>query len=488
MIERAECGHLSESIGELVTALESFNRFEGPDMAGPQRASWSALLDQPLPERGHGLKRVLAALQDVVIPNGLRTGAPGFAGWVTTAPTTSGAVAAMSAIVAGSMRTWITSYNHVEGLALRWLAELLGIDDRLQGLFVSGGSGANLVALGAARQYALEQRGIDPARDGMPEATRCRVYASAEVHHTIFRAAGVLGIGRRNVVQLPVDDEMRIQLDSLEESLDRDMRAGLIPVAVVANAGTVNTGAVDPIGPLSEIARRRNIWLHVDGAYGLFGRLDPRVAPLFAGLEQADSAVVDPHKWLAAPPGSGAVFVRDETLQQRAFTMEPADYAEGSMVKGEIKSTFDSPGKAYLQMGLEMSAQSRGVAVWAILKEIGAQGMRERVTRHNDFARRVFELATADERLEPLHRPTLSICCYRYVVPGANETALDALNADIAQHLRIEGIVPSATRVRGNYAIRPCFINPRTTLDDVERMVARTREIGDALVKAVPVG
>jgi aromatic-L-amino-acid/L-tryptophan decarboxylase len=163
--------------------------------------------------------------------------------------------------------------------------------------------------------------------------------------------------------------------------------------------------------------------------------------------------------------------------------MEPADYAEGAMVEGEIKSTFDSLGDDYMQMGPEMSAPSRGVVIWAILKEIGMEGVRDRVSRHCSFARRVFELASADERLEPLLRPTLSICCYRYRMPGKSESVLDELNTQIAQQLRIEGIVPSTTRVAGKYAIRPCFINPRTTSAEVEHMVARTRAIGDELMK-----
>ena len=339
------------------------------------------------------------------------------------------------------------------------------------------------MTLGAARQYAFEQLGIDPARDGMPEMRRWRLYASSEVYHAIFRAAGILGLGRRNVSLIPVDAEMRIDVAALETTLDRDASAGLVPIALVANAGTTNTGAVDPIAQMVEVARRRKIWLHVDGAYGLFGRLDPRVAPLYDRVEEADSVVVDPHKWLAAPVGSGAIFVRDRGLQERAFTMEPADYAEGAMVRGEVNSTFDHLGDDYLQIGPEMSAQSRGVAVWAILKEIGADGVRDRVARHCSFARRVFDLASADERLEPLSQPTLSICCYRYRAPDVSENALDDLNADIAQRLRMESIVPSTTRVAGKYAIRPCFINPRTTIVDVERMVARTRAIGDALTK-----
>ncbi len=482
--ERAECERLAPYIDALLPALEKFNRFDGPDLAGPERVNWRGLLDQPLPKRAQGLEPVLQDLQKIIIPNGLRIGAPCFAAWVTTAPTTAGALASVAATVSGAQRYMVTPYNFLETVALRWLRELLGIDPKFQGLFVSGGSIANLVALGAARQYAFEQLGTDPARDGMPDTHRWRLYASTEVHHSVFRAAGILGIGRRNVSQIPVDAEMRIDLTALEATLDRDVAAKLVPIALVANAGTTNTGAIDPIAQMVAIARRRKIWLHVDGAYGLFGKLDPRVAALFDGVEQADSVIIDPHKWLAAPTGTGVVFVRDHALQERAFTMEPADYAEGAMVEGEIKSTFDSLGDDYLQIGPEMSAPSRGVAVWAILKEIGAEGVRDRVSRHCSFARRVFELASADERLEPLSRPTLSICCYRYRAPSTSETMLDELNAEIAQRLRIEGIVPSTTRVAGKYAIRPCFINPRTTVVEVEQMVARTRAIGDELLKA----
>ena len=335
--EHAECERLAHYVNALLPALERFNNFAGPDLAGPRRAKWRALLDQPLPEHAQGLESVLSDLREIVIPNGLRIGGPSFAGWVTTAPTTAGTVASLAATVGGAQRYWETAYNFLETVALRWLCKLLGLNSRFQGLFVSGGSVANLVALGAARQYAFERLGIDPARDGMPDQHRWRLYASSEVHHCVLRAAGILGIGRRNVSQIPVDAELRIDLAALEAALDRDAAANLVPIAIVANAGTTNTGAVDPIAQVAAVARRRKIWLHVDGAYGLFGRLDPRVASLFDGVEEADSVVVDPHKWLAAPAGSGVVFVRDHALQERAFAMEPADYAEGSLVEGEGK-------------------------------------------------------------------------------------------------------------------------------------------------------
>lgn len=302
------------------------------------------------------------------------------------------------------------------------------------------------------------------------------------MHHVVTRAAGVLGLGRDAVVQIPVDDGGRIELGALRRALEEGRSNDAVPVALVASAGTVNTGAVDPIAEMADLAGEFGTWLHVDGAYGLFGRLDDRVAPLFDGLERADSAVVDPHKWLAAPVGIGAVFVRDRGLLGRAFTLEPASYLEGAVEdSAEPSSPFDSFGEVFHDFNLDQSAPSRGVVVWAILREIGADGLRDRIRRHNGFARHLAELVTADDRLELLAGPTLSICCFRY--RGAlrvDEATLDRLNAEIVRRLRAEtAFVPSTTRVAGRLAIRPCYINPRTTLADVEGLARAVRAIGD---------
>jgi len=220
----------------------------------------------------------------------------------------------------------------------------------------------------------------------------------------------------------------------------------------------------------------------VDGAYGLFGKLDPRVAPLYRGLERADSIAVDPHKWMAAPVGCGTVFVRDRALLGRAFTMEPAEYLEGAATAGETESPFDNFGEQYHNFNVEQSAPSRGAQVWAILREIGAEGMRARVIRHNDFARHLAARVEHLDRLELLAKPTLSICCFRYRPAQRDEPALDALNTEIARRLRAEGnYVPSTTRVAGKLALRPCYVNPRTTLAEVEGLVKRVQEIGDEL-------
>lgn len=486
-IDAAETGRLREAVEHLLPALEAFNRFQGPDDAARRRERWWAALHEPLPQRGAGLDAIVHQLAETVIPNGLRNGAPGFTGWITTAPTTSGTVAALAATVAGSQRWWVQAFNLLETVGLSWLADLLNIPRSWQGTFTTGGSTANLVALGAARQAAFERRGIDPARDGLT-GVPARIYSSTEVHHVVNRAAAVLGLGRGSLSLVPVDDAGRLDATQLRRHLEADAASGVVPIAIVATAGTVNTGAIDPIAPLADLASEFETWLHVDGAYGLFGLLDERVAPLYEGLERANSVAVDPHKWLATPVGCGATFVSDRALLGRAFTLEPAEYLEGAVVTDEEppESPFDSFGELYHDFNLDQSAPSRGVMVWAVLKEIGAAGMRDRVRRHMGFARHLADLVREDERLELLAEPTLSICCFRYRSPGADAPALDELNADIARRLRAEtGLTPSTTRIGGTkLAIRPCYVNPRTTIVEVNALAAAVREIGDRLARS----
>jgi aromatic-L-amino-acid decarboxylase len=484
--DAAETGRLRASIEALLPSLERFARFSDQDRAARDRPVWQAELERSLPAEGAGLDQLLGELSEVVVPHGERIGAPGFSGWVVNAPTTAGIATSLAANVAGSQRWSVQSFNYLEELGLRWLAELLGLPAAWQGVFVSGGSIANLIGLGAARQHAYEQLGVDPARDGIAGAPPLRVYACEEVHHCVLRAAGVLGIGRRNVVTLPPAADGRADVAVLRAAIEADRRRGLVPMAVVASAGTVNTGVVDPIAELAGLAEEHGSWLHVDGAYGLWGRLDERVAPLYDGLERAGSVVVDPHKWLAVPVGVGAAFVRDRGVLGRAFTQEAAAYIEGAAdEENEAVSPFDSLGIQFHDYTLELSAPSRGALVWATLREIGANGMRDRVVRHNGFARRLAGLVEADERLELALPPTLSICCFRYVAPGLDGPALDELNARIAAALRADGLViPSTTTVAGRYVIRPCFVNPRTTASDVDVLAREVRRHGDALSAA----
>ena len=479
--DHADSENLKAAIEAILPALEDFNRFGGKDASSRER-DWKSELEERLPEKGVGLEGVLGVLANTVIPNGLRTGMPGFSGWVTTPPTSSATAAALAGLVAGSQRWWLQSFNTLELVALEWLKELLGFPMEWQGTFNSGGSVANLIGIAAGRQYAFERIGIDPAQDGLPPDTRWRVYASEEIHHVVHRSAAILGLGRSSLAHIPVDDEFRIDLRALESTLKADMEAGVLPIAIVATAGTVNTGAIDPLDAIADLADEYNTWFHVDGAYGGFGLLDERVASLFKGIERADSVAVDPHKWMAIPIGCGSTFVRDPELMGRAFNLGEAEYLEGAAVEGQAHSTFDNFGELFHHFNLEQSSPSRGARVWAVLKEIGKEGMRARVVRHNSFARSLAELVKADDHLELLSEPVLSICCFRYHASGMKDEELNDLNTAIAARLRAEGqYVPSTTILNEQLAIRPCYINPRTTQAEVAGLAQRVREIGDEM-------
>jgi aromatic-L-amino-acid decarboxylase len=444
----------------------------------------------PLPEDGVGIDAVLQTLVDEVVPYGNRQGAPGFTGWVVNEPTTAGVAATLAATVSGAGRGAMQAHNLLEGVALRWLAELLELPASWSGVLVSGGATANLIGLGAARQHAYERLGHDVATEGLPPATP-RVYASVEAHHVVHRACAVLGLGRQAIRFVDVDENGRIDPRALAAAVAADKRSGALPVAIVASAGTVNAGVIDPLAAIADVADAEEVWLHVDGAYGLYGKLDERVAGRYAGIERAGSVVVDPHKWLAAPVGIGAAFVRDRDLLVRAFRHDDAPYLDrfrGSD-EDEIVSQFDRPGVPFRDLGLELTAPSRGTLVWATLLEIGARGMRERVRRHRDYAARLADLVRLDERLELVQEPELSICVFRYVAPGLDEPALDELTGRIATRLRAEGrTVPTTTTVRGHHVLRPCFINPRTPIELVDELARSVRRIGDEEAARRPAG
>lgn len=475
--DQAECGNLGRWLAQLGAELDRYLKFEHPDaMQAPDR--WRSALEQPLPERGAGIAAVMDEIGRYLIPNGSQIPNPGSTAFITTGATSVGALATLAGAVASPQRLGLTAFSFLEELSLQWLAELFELPPGMQGLYSSGGSVANLVALGAARQAAFEGIGVDPADDGLDRPSR--IYASAASHHTIRRAAAVLGMGRKAVVMVPTDRLGRMIAQQLRRHLERDAGTGLLPVAVVANAGTTNAGAIDDLRALGEIAHEHGLWFHVDGAYGLPGILDPRLRPLYDGLALADSVVVDPHKWLGAPVGIGATFVRDRSLLNRAFTQMAADYLEGACSEDEIHHSMDGLGIPYADFGVELSAPSRGAVVWALLREIGRDGLRERVCRHNAMARHVARRAALHPELEVVQAPTLSICCFRYVGGAADD--LNGLNQRIHRELVHRGRnMPSTTLINDRLAIRPCFVGARTTMRHADALVDEVIEIGRAL-------
>ena len=480
--DRAETDRLQELLARVGAALDEFLKFEQDD-AYSRRQIWAAALERPVPQQGVGIDEVCRELVEQVIPNGSSAVKGGFTGYIMTGATSASAIASTASGIAAPQRYQLNAFNLLEELSLDWLAQMFELGD-MKGVYSSGGSVANLVALGAARQSAFEKAGRDPARDGVDRAVG--IYASSECHRTIQRAGGVLGIGRRAIRSVACDDSGRMRVDALRAAIEQDLAADILPMAIVANAGSTNTGAIDPLQAIGEVAREFDVWFHIDGAYGLPGILDERLRDLYRGLEFADSVIVDPHKWLGAAIGVAATFVHDRSLLERAFTQEPADYLEGSIDQDEavpeIRHSMDHFGIPYFNYGVELSSPCRGVAVWALIREIGVDGMRERIRRHNDMARELAEISRRHEKLELLLEPTLSICCFRYVSPAA--TDLDQLNRRLCRRLvRENEYLPSTTRVHGKLALRPCFLGARTERSQLDGMVAAIVRIGDELLR-----
>lgn len=479
--DKAEVGRLGNLLSQIGLSLDEYLKFDQPD-ALQNEASWKAALDIPLPEKGIGIDRVTRELVEKVIPNGSPVTNPGFTSYITTGPTTASTLASTAANIASPQRYLGTAFNFLEELSLDWLAEMFGLEN-MKGIYSSGGSVANLIALGAARQSAFEKTGRDPARDGVNRAVG--VYASKECHHTIQRSGGVLGIGRRAIKLIDCDSQCRMKIDALQAAIEQDLKNDILPMAIVANAGTTNTGAIDPLKDIGELAQHYGIWFHVDGAYGLPGVLDERLGHLYQGLDRVDSIIVDPHKWLGASVGVAATFVRDRNILERAFTQEPADYLEGSIDQSDsgeihIEHSMDDFGIPYFNYGVELSAPCRGVAVWALIREIGVEGMRERIKRHNDMAQELAKVAREHDNLELLLAPTLSICCFRYFSPEIGD--LDLLNQKLHRDLvRENQYMPSTTRIDGKLALRPCFIGARSNQQQVDGLLQAVIRIGDML-------
>jgi len=479
--DKADCGKLTDLLVQMGEYLDLYQRFEHGD-AMHRYKQWLNELNQPLPKRGVGIDNLIKEIGMTLIPNGSQIPNPGCTSFITTGATNAGVLASLAGAVASPQRIGLTAFHYLEELSLQWLADMFELPATMKGVYSSGGSVANLLAIGAARQWAFEQRGLDPARSGINR--QCRIYATKACHHTVHRAAAVLGMGRDSVVTVKSDSEGRMLASELMKQLDRDQTNDLLPVAVIANAGTTGTGAIDPLRLMGQLAHEYHIWFHVDGAYGLPGILDPKVKPLYDGIELADSVIVDPHKWLGAPVGVGATFVRDRAILQRAFTQQASDYLEGSFADSAAENSMDKSGIPYYDFGVELSAPSRGAVVWALIKEIGKDGLRERVCRHNAMANYVAEKAHSHPNLESVQQPTLSIACIRYL--HQDWLDLDYLNQLIHRQMVRNGIsIPSTTVVNDKLAIRPCFVGARTDWPQAEELIDEVIRVGEGVVASV---
>jgi aromatic-L-amino-acid/L-tryptophan decarboxylase len=446
-------------------------------------------LDRRLPDEGMDFEQLLGVFGDVIVPMSRQNGHPRMFGYVQ-APGT--ALAALADLLASTLNANLTAWRsapaavEVERLTVDWIKQILGYEASAAGLFVSGGSMANLAALAAARRAKAP---LDLAREGahrLPQAMR--VYVSEETHHSIAKAAALLGIGRDNVRAVGVDARFKIAIDDLVAKITEDLNAGHLPFCVVANAGTVATGAFDPLGEVSRVARQFNLWLHVDASYGGFAVLAQSARPLFAEISAADSVALDPHKWLYLPVDCGCVLYRDPQAARATFAHE-AEYTR--VMERQPDETF-----AFWDYGPELSRRFRALKVWMMLKGVGLSTLSEAVEKDLACARHLEGLVQASDDFEMLAPVELAIFCFRYVPArlkrelesadaGERERVnqqLDALNERVLVGLQRDGSsYLSNALLRGRFALRGCVMNYRTTLRDMEILLDDVRRVAQQI-------
>ncbi|HMK73302.1 MAG TPA: aminotransferase class V-fold PLP-dependent enzyme [Myxococcaceae bacterium] len=436
---------LAHHLGELETA-RSF-----PVTSG---AETERLFCAPIPEEGMGAA-ALDALSEVLRHSCPRS--PRFFGYVLGA---GDPVAALGDLVASVLNQNVTAWRSspaavtIERSMVRWLAGALG-EPGFSGSLTGGGSSANLMALAMARE-SRQPANESGARPGA-------IYASTQVHMSIPKAVALLGLGRAHLRLIPVDAGFRMVPRALEQAIEEDRRAGRNQVAIVATAGTINTGAIDPLEEIGAIARRAGLWLHVDGAYGGLAAL--AVPEKFAGLTAADSLSLDPHKWLSQPLDCGCLLYRDRTAAQNALAYS-GDYTR-------VLSEDPVEGFAFFEESIELSRRFRALKLWLSLRYHGAAAFRAAIRADLTHARQLAKLVGEAPELELLAPVELSAVCFRHRAgPGASEAEANRFNAAILKKVIARGRVYfSNTTLDGRFALRACFVNHRTEAADVEAIV-----------------
>jgi glutamate/tyrosine decarboxylase-like PLP-dependent enzyme len=358
--------------------------------------------------------------------------------------------------------------TYIEHAALGWLKQLLGFPAESGGLLVSGGSMANLVGLAVMR--FVKAQGAIRARGFQDEAAPMIVYTSAQGHSCIEKAVELLGIGHDYLRKIPTDRAQQLNLDLLMAQIADDRAAGLRPVCVAASAGTVNTGAIDPLAALADLCAAEGLWFHVDGAYGGVGVLAEQTAGLYAGMERADSLAIDPHKWLYMPVECGCVFVRDAQAMRDTFSLTPPYLRDDASLPW------------FSEFGPQQTRGFRALKLWMVLQQIGEQGYRELISRDIALARALQARIRARSDFELIAAGPLSITCFRYSPPGARD--LEALNRRLLDLVQRDGrVFLTSTQLDGLLVLRACIVNFRTSEADLDVLLDVLAEAGQQILR-----
>ncbi|HSD71089.1 MAG TPA: aminotransferase class I/II-fold pyridoxal phosphate-dependent enzyme [Woeseiaceae bacterium] len=444
----------------------------------PLPESARRLFAMPLPQHGLGASAVYDRIRKEILPYPTGNIHPRFWSWVGGTGTANQLVAdlVISAMNSAGLGFDEVASTHVELQLLGWLKEMLGYPAGASGLLVSGGSMANLVGLAVARN---RQSGGDVRKRGLQAADESPLvfYASSETHSSVRKAVELLGIGSEWLHTVPVLNDFTIDMAALREAIDRDRRRGYRPACIVANVGTVNTGAIDPLPALAELACAEQLWLHADAAFGAFARMSPGYRHLVEGLERADSLAFDLHKWLYVQYDCGCVLVRDGNAHRDTFSVLPAYLRnlDRGLASGPVN---------FSEYGVQLSRSFRALRAWTGLLSEGAQRYAEQIEQNIRQARYLDGLVAGHAELELLAPTALNIVNFRYVAPALENTALDDLNAEILMTLQERGIAaPSSTVLNGRFSLRVAICNHRSRREDFDILVANVVSIAHELTR-----
>src|SRR5437764_15494790 len=428
-------------------------------------------LDSALPINGSDFDELLKVFREAIVPFSRQNAHPRMFGYVQSPGTPLGAFAdLLASTLNANLTVWRSAPAPVEleRLTIDWIKQIVGFNAEAGGLFVSGGSMANFAALAAARRAKAPADVLNKGAPALPRAMR--VYASTETHHSVAKAAALLGIGRDNVRVIGIDERCKMRIDDLEAKIAEDLEAGHLPFCVVGNAGTVNTGACDPLREVAKVARRFNLWMHVDASYGGFAILAASAKKHFDGLEEANSIALDPHKWLYLPVDCGCVLYRDPQMARATFAHD-AEYTR--VMTQEADEAF-----AFWDYGPELSRRFRALKVWMLLKGVGLRAIGEAIEKDLACARHLEDLVRASDDFEMLAPVELSIFCFRHVPHHCRDEELDAWNEHLLIELQRDGSsYLSNARVGGRFSLRGCVMNYRTTLRDMEILLEDLRRL-----------
>ena len=441
---------------------------EKPVVRAPSRAELEARLREAPPEQSRDPFAVLQRAHDAVLGDIMIDNHPRFFAFV---PGVSNYVGVMADALAAGFNVitaaWIEAAGPamVELVTVDWLRQLCGFPEGAGGLFVSGGTVANLTALAAARQVKLDGR-----MDG------ALVYCSDQTHKSNLKNLRLLGFQPEQLRPVATDAGLRLDPAALAQAVDADRAAGKRPFCVIANAGTTNTGAVDPLPALADLCAAQDLWLHVDGAYGAPAVLTERGKAALRGLERAHSLAIDPHKWLFQPFEIGGVLVRDANWLPQTFAIEQEYMQDTATSGGEVN---------FCDHGIQLTRGFRALKLWMSIQVFGLAAFRDAIDRCLDLADHAESLLRDHPRFEIVTPAQLGVIPFRYAPADPNGIDSDRLQQAIVEAAIAEGYVMlGTTRLRAGNVLRLCIINPRTTRDDLSGTIDHLAKLGTAQAAA----